>query len=169
TGFTRDTLLELRQELEAIGRSTCPFEVGSPPRGEAVHWVDPSLVAEIAFAEWTQNGLLRQPRYLGLRTDKSARQCRRERPLPASAVGASDENRETVPSQLGETTMPLKEYRAKRDFERTREPSGLGKTKPHRSPIFVVQEHHASQLHYDFRLEVNGVLASWAVPKGPSV
>lgn len=60
----------------------------------------------------------------------------------------------------------LKEYRTKRDLSRTPEPSG-GK-KNDGSPIFVIQKHDARNLHYDFRLEVDGALASWAVPKGPS-
>jgi DNA ligase D-like protein (predicted 3'-phosphoesterase) len=65
----------------------------------------------------------------------------------------------------------LTRYRAKRDFRATREPAGRrrgGKRGRARAPMFVIQKHDASRLHYDFRLEVDGVLRSWAVPKGPS-
>ena len=67
--------------------------------------------------------------------------------------------------------MSLKEYRKKRRFGVTPEPAGGKDGKGHKDPsrIFVVQKHRATQLHYDFRLEWNGTLLSWAVPKGPSL
>jgi bifunctional non-homologous end joining protein LigD len=64
--------------------------------------------------------------------------------------------------------MSLEKYNQKRDFSKTSEPGGKEK-KSKGSLKFVVQKHAASHLHYDFRLELDGVLKSWAVPKGPSV
>jgi DNA ligase D-like protein (predicted 3'-phosphoesterase) len=65
--------------------------------------------------------------------------------------------------------MSLKEYKAKRYFEKTPEPKGtvkFVKSSP-KKRIFVIHEHHASHLHWDLRLEMNGALKSWAVPKEP--
>ena len=62
----------------------------------------------------------------------------------------------------------LKKYKEIRNFKITTEPIGTKKTKDLKHPIFVIQEHHASHLHWDLRLEINNVLVSWAVPKGPS-
>jgi bifunctional non-homologous end joining protein LigD len=67
--------------------------------------------------------------------------------------------------------MSLKKYREKRDFTVSPEPSGAERDSalPGHPLLYVVQKHRATQLHYDFRLEFNGVLLSWAVPKGPSL
>jgi len=64
--------------------------------------------------------------------------------------------------------MSLKEYAQKRTFSKTPEPKPSKVSAP-AGDFFCVQRHHATRLHYDFRLEINGALASWAVPKGPSL
>ncbi len=63
---------------------------------------------------------------------------------------------------------PLARYNAKRDFSKTAEPAGEMPEREGAASIFVIQKHWASRLHYDFRLELDGVMKSWAVPKGPS-
>jgi bifunctional non-homologous end joining protein LigD len=67
--------------------------------------------------------------------------------------------------------MSLEKYREKRNFQRSPEPSGTPRVAAgsKKRLLYVVQKHRATQLHYDFRLEFNGVLLSWAVPKGPSL
>src|SRR5215207_5499505 len=63
--------------------------------------------------------------------------------------------------------MGLQEYKRKRDFKKTSEPAG--RVEKEKGNSFVIQKHAATRLHYDFRLEMEGVLRSWAVPKGPSL
>jgi bifunctional non-homologous end joining protein LigD len=77
TGYDRRTLELLHSRLLPLHRPSSPFSEGPAPVGD-VQWVTPKLVAEVGFSEWTSAGLLRHPRYLGLREDKSAREVRRE-------------------------------------------------------------------------------------------
>jgi bifunctional non-homologous end joining protein LigD len=79
TGFDQRTLRSLHATLREIERPTMAFAVGDLP-GSAVHWVEPRLVAQIGFSEWTTAGQLRHPRYLGLRDDKDPAEVVRERP-----------------------------------------------------------------------------------------
>jgi bifunctional non-homologous end joining protein LigD len=79
TGFNEDTLRHLHAGLKRLARKTSPFI--NPPEGVAarnVHWVKPHMVAEVSFTEWTDDGVLRHPSYLGLREDKPAHQVVRE-------------------------------------------------------------------------------------------
>jgi bifunctional non-homologous end joining protein LigD len=77
TGYDRRTLEQLYRRLAPLHRRTSPFTLGPKPAG-AVQWVSPRLVAQIGFAEWTSAGLLRHPRFLGLRDDKAPTEVRRE-------------------------------------------------------------------------------------------
>jgi bifunctional non-homologous end joining protein LigD len=77
TGYDRGTLEDLHRRMVPLHRATSPFVKGPTPAGD-IQWVDPKLVGEVGFSEWTSAGLLRHPRFLGLRSDKPARQVRRE-------------------------------------------------------------------------------------------
>jgi bifunctional non-homologous end joining protein LigD len=66
------------------------------------------------------------------------------------------------------TTGTLKRYREKRDFRKTREPAGEVGASRKSGLRYLIQKHDATRLHFDFRLELNGVLLSWAVTRGPS-
>jgi bifunctional non-homologous end joining protein LigD len=80
TGFSGATLARLRERLDPLVREEPPLEA-VPATNAPVRWVEPVLVAEITFREWTDDGVLRQPVYVGLRDDKSASEARRERPV----------------------------------------------------------------------------------------
>ena len=88
TGFTRASLKELHDKLLPLETRASPFP--EPPAGagaRGVHWVRPELVAEIAFSEWTRDGILRQPSFKGLREDKAAAEVARERPSAVPRAG----------------------------------------------------------------------------------
>lgn len=84
TGFDRSALLNLRERLDGLRVAASPFD--GPVREAGARWVRPELVAQIDFTEWTRDGMLRHPRYLGLRDDKAAEEVVRERPS-GRAVG----------------------------------------------------------------------------------
>ncbi len=91
-----------------------------------------------------------------------------DRPKTASAPPSSEPPRSAPPSSPDSATRPdpLHQYRSMRDPAKTPEPVPPGPPEDARGNSFVIQEHHARRLHYDFRLERDGVLVSWAVPKG---
>jgi bifunctional non-homologous end joining protein LigD len=79
TGFTQDMLAELMAELTPLGRDTSPFDTPVPAQqARDARWVEPRLVGEVAFAEWTTDMILRQPSWRGLRIDKTPRDVHRE-------------------------------------------------------------------------------------------
>lgn len=77
TGYDRRTLEHLHRRLVPLHRATSPFSEGPAPAND-VQWVSPKLVGQVGFSEWTSAGLLRHPRFLGLRDDKAAGEVRRE-------------------------------------------------------------------------------------------
>jgi DNA ligase D-like protein (predicted ligase)/DNA ligase D-like protein (predicted 3'-phosphoesterase) len=141
TGFS---LEDLKALMKTFGRletqeRTLPADV--VVAGEIV-WLVPKLVCEVTYQSVTRDGKLRMSRFRTLRLNKKPDECTSDQIKPSS----------------------LTEYISKRDFSVTPEPKNqetLGKNK-----IFVVQEHSARRFHYDLRLERQGVLKSWAVPKG---
>ncbi len=113
-----------------------------------ITWLMPELVCKVVYQSITDDGKLRIPVFKGFREDKYPFECTIDQIRPA-----------------------LSDYAARRDFSRTPEPpvpeeKGMGESIIQRKS-FVVQEHHAHRLHYDLRLERDGVLKSWAVPKCP--
>src|SRR3954454_4449448 len=86
----------------------------------------------------------------------------------ASSKRTSSRKKSTPVKSAANAESQLAEYRRKRDFTRTAEPKG-GRAASKQKLAFVIQKHAASHLHYDLRLELDGVMKSWAVPKGPSL
>ena len=97
TGFSDKTLRDLKKRLASLEQETCPFATRPVGVGRP-HWVKPRLVAEVAFSEWTDDGRMRHPAFLGLRTDKPAASVVRELPAPIEAVEkASPSTKKTHP------------------------------------------------------------------------
>ena len=140
TGFSEDA-------LEILLHAFRDLQVKEPTLGnidvsQQITWLKPILVCEIVYQAVTKDHRLRMPRFSRLRSDKAPLECTLDQIMP----------------------LGLQEYASKRDFRLTPEP--VGSSAKEEGTAFVVQEHHARRLHYDFRLERLGVLKSWAVPKG---
>jgi bifunctional non-homologous end joining protein LigD len=96
TGFSDDALRRLRAQLDPLVQSECPFAV-RPAGARKVHWLQPSLVVEVAFAQWTQDGHIRHSVFKGLRSDKPAHSIVRERAVPPAAPAGARPQRATAP------------------------------------------------------------------------
>jgi bifunctional non-homologous end joining protein LigD len=140
TGFSQKDAELLTKMFLEMRASEKTLEVVDVP--ERITWLKPELVCEVDYQVVTKDGKLRMPRFRTLRADKTPFEC------------ALDQIRD----------VGLQEYLWKRDFNTTPEPKGGVAYKDDKA--FVVQEHNARRLHYDLRLEKEGVLKSWAVPKG---
>lgn len=151
TGFTQKNLENLKlafDEFKAIEETLTGVDMD-----REITWLRPHFVCEVGYQSITDDGKLRIPVFLRLREDKPPIEC-----------------------TIDQLRQPLSDYAAKRNFVRTAEPAaikekGTGKSfavMKEKSAVksFVVHEHHARRLHFDLRLEKEGVLKSWAVPKG---
>jgi DNA ligase D-like protein (predicted 3'-phosphoesterase) len=144
---------------------------------ERVVWLKPALVCEVSYQSVTKDGKLRIPGFLRLRSDKSPGECTIDQLDNVGLQGAdkvvpekgtSGTKKQLIPV-LPEKGLPgedaLEKYHGIRNFKVTPEPEG-DNVKKENGNYFVVHEHHARNLHFDLRLERDGVLKSWAVPKG---
>ena len=140
TGFSETTMNQLMETFRGLLAAEKTLE--GVDISEEITWLKPELVCAVAYQVVTKDNKLRMPRFLSLRADKTPLEC---------TLDQIKQNK-------------LQEYALKRDFTVTNEPRDVENRTG--GQIFVIQEHHARRLHYDLRLEKEGVLKSWAVPKG---
>ena len=187
TGFSDRDLHDLMDRFLHLKTSIPQFAV--PGHRDRVVWLEPVLVAEVAYQEVTRDRKLRIPRFIRVRSDKRAEECTTDQlagmkvdPGQTHAVGkegnpahggndspGGDGSTKGVTIKGGQHLPPsvghaLKAYQEKRNFSSTSEPEGARNMTA--GNYFVIHEHHSHKLHYDLRLERDGVLKSWAVPKG---
>jgi bifunctional non-homologous end joining protein LigD len=118
TGFDQAGLRATWERLRPLARATPPFDAGAVPTGRGHHWVEPRLVCEVRFTEWTDEGGLRHPTFMGLRDDKKPHDCRREDPvenpltLPSPPPGGEGDPRSSPSPRRGEGRVRGQEEQA---------------------------------------------------------
>ena len=99
TGFDAKSLKRIWDRLKPLERARSPFDVGTPT-GRGHHWVEPRLVAEVRFTEWTDDGGLRHPAFLGLRDDKRPQDCKREVAMPTGQAARTPQTKNDAPGRV---------------------------------------------------------------------
>src|SRR5262249_10525235 len=105
TGFDDKTLALVVEKLRPLARSTSPFARRSPT-GRGQHWVEPRLVCEVRFTEWTRDGGIRQPAFLGLLDAKRPEECTRDVPVATRGGAAGSAGSGGVPGPRGARALP---------------------------------------------------------------
>ena len=164
------------KDLFSKYETTIP-QLSGVDRADKIIWLKPGLVCEVSYQSVTRERKLRIPGFVRLRSDKSPGECTIDQLDTTVVPGADSGVRGQAASfstsrhnPVGEKVplhddAKLQKYHEIRDFTVTTEPEG-DTAKKDEGNYFVVHEHHARRLHFDVRLERDGVLKSWAVPKG---
>jgi DNA ligase D-like protein (predicted 3'-phosphoesterase) len=187
TGFSDRDLHDLMDSFSQL--KTAIPQLQDLEHDDTVVWLEPVLVGEVAYQEVTRDRKLRIPRFIRIRSDKKPDECttdqladvevnpgktgpvEKEGNLADASTGSTsgDGSMNGVTTKGDQLHRPsdghaLKTYQEKRNFSITREPEGPRNMTE--GNYYVIHEHRSHKLHYDLRLERDGVLKSWAVPKG---
>ena len=118
TGFDQAGLAAIWARLRPLDRATPPFEAGAVPTGRGHHWVEPRLVCEVRFTDWTEDGGLRHPTFLGLRDDRKPEECRREtaEPIEPGPAGGAEAAPDPAPVAAPDPAPRLKPTNLRKVF-----------------------------------------------------